>query len=100
MAIRLKIDNKLLKTKIANLAGVKHAVMPEVFKYFHDITPIRTGNARNNTHLSGDEIDANYDYAGKLDEGYSNQAPAGMTEPTKEYAKKITKEWIKRNGAK
>jgi len=100
MTVTLKIDNHLLKAKMANLAQVKHAVTPDIYKFFVDHTPIRTGNARNNTLLQADEIIAAYPYAGRLDEGYSQQAPAGMTAPTEEYAIKITKEWIKKNGAK
>jgi len=45
-------------------------------------TPIRSGNARRSTHKSGNSIDANYAYAQRLEEGYSKQAPKGMTEPT------------------
>lgn len=64
------------------------------FKHFRDVTPVRTGNARRNTRLSGDEIQANYPYAGRLDAGSSSQAPDGMTKPTEkfiqEYIKKQT----------
>lgn len=51
-------------------------------KAFVDNTPIRTGYARRNTVKSGNDIDANYPYAQKLEEGFSRQAPKGMTEPT------------------
>lgn len=51
-------------------------------KAFVDNTPFRTGNARRNTLKSGNDIDANYPYAQRLEEGYSRQAPKGMTEPT------------------
>lgn len=51
-------------------------------KAFVDNTPIRTGYARRNTLKSGNDIDANYPYAQKLEEGFSKQAPKGMTEPT------------------
>lgn len=40
------------------------------------------GNARRKTTLKNNTIDANYPYAKRLDEGYSSQAPDGMTEPT------------------
>ena len=42
----------------------------------------RPGNARRKTILRGNEIQANYPYAQRLEEGYSSQAPNGMTEPT------------------
>lgn len=42
----------------------------------------KPGNARRKTVLQGNEIQANYPYAVRLEEGYSSQAPKGMTEPT------------------
>lgn len=67
----------------------------EAYDYFKRQTPIRSGNARNNTRLQGDEISADYAYAQRLDGGYSSQSPNGMTKPTEkfiqEYIKKQTK---------
>ena len=57
----------------------------EAYDYFKKETPIRSGNARNNTRLMGDEIWADYRYAQRLDEGYSKQAPFGMTKPTEKF---------------
>ncbi len=55
---------------------------------FKQNTPVRSGNARRKTGLRGqDSIVADYPYAQKLDDGYSKQAPQGMTEPTKRYIK-------------
>jgi hypothetical protein len=64
----------------------------EGFKYFRSITPIRSGNARRNTFRNGNEIEANYPYARRLDEGYSPQAREGMTQPTIAHMQ----EWIKK----
>jgi hypothetical protein len=70
----------------------------EAYDYFKGITPIARvngGNARRNTRLSGNEIQADYAYAQRLDDGYSPQAPRGMTKPTEkfiqEYIRKQTK---------
>jgi hypothetical protein len=57
----------------------------EAYDYFKSITPIDTGNARRNTTLQGDEIHANYPYAQSLDNGWSKQAPMGMSQPTEKY---------------
>lgn len=69
------------------------------YKTFVDKTPIgdpnrwktkykpknyKPGNARRKTVLKNNTIDANYPYAKRLEEGYSSQAPKGMTEPTLE----------------
>lgn len=64
----------------------------DAYLIFYKNTPVRSGNARRNTNLKRDEIQANYPYATRLDEGYSKQSPKGMTDPTikwlKEYVKK------------
>jgi hypothetical protein len=44
----------------------------------------KPGNARRKTVLKNNEVQANYPYAQRLNEGYSSQAPNGMTEPTVE----------------
>jgi hypothetical protein len=47
-----------------------------------DNTPKRSGDAKKKTKLKGDTIHANYPYAKRLDEGWSKQAPNGISEPT------------------
>ena len=66
----------------------------EAYQYFRNTTPIRTGNARRNTHLRGDEIRADYAYATRLDDGWSRQAPDGMSAPTT----KFIQEYIRKQG--
>ena len=69
----------------------------EAYQEFVKITPVRTGNAKRNTQLSGKSIHADYQYAQVLDKGRhmtnrgmrgSEQAPRGMTKPTVEFIKK------------
>lgn len=60
----------------------------DAFTFFRAHTPIRTGNARRNTVLKKDTIVGAYPYAQRLDEGYSRQAPDGMSKPTEAYIKK------------
>lgn len=56
------------------------------YRHFKGVTPKRSGNARSKTDYKstsfGGTIEANYPYANRLNEGYSRQAPDGMTEPT------------------
>lgn len=55
----------------------------DAYQDFKKITPIDTGNARRSTDfVSGDSIRGNYDYANRLNSGWSRQAPGGMTDPT------------------
>lgn len=59
------------------------------FEAFKDATPVRSGNAKRNTKLSNNTIEADYSYAGVLDKGRqgkkgSDQAPQGMSKPALE----------------
>jgi len=54
---------------------------------FVRVTPIRTGNAKRSTDLKQNEIQGNYDYANRLNNGWSRQAEQGMTDPTIEYVR-------------
>jgi hypothetical protein len=61
----------------------------ETFNFFVKATPKDTGNARRKTKLvSNKTIEANYPYAKRLDEGWSKQAPIGMSKPTERYIKR------------
>lgn len=59
----------------------------EMHEEFVRVTPIRTGNARRRTDLKNNEIQGNYDYANRLNQGWSRQADKGMTDPTIEFAR-------------
>jgi hypothetical protein len=82
VGIKFSIDNKGTVEHLGNLSKIPKTLIKEAGDYFRDVTPIKTGNARNNTYLGGNVIRAAYPYAGKLDDGYSRQAPKGMVEPT------------------
>ena len=67
----------------------------EAYREFVKQTPIKSGNARRKTKLKGDEIQANYPYAKRLDEGYSKQSPQGMVQPTEAFIRKRMKQILK-----
>lgn len=91
-----KFDMSGLTALLGNAAGVKSRVMKKAYSYFVLSTPIKTGYARRNTRLSKDTIEANYPYATRLDNGYSKQAPKGMSLPTEQEIKRLVDEEIKR----
>ena len=66
-------------------------VPAEAYKYWESQTPVRSGNARRSTSLQGDTINAKYPYAARLNEGYSKQAPQGMSEPTDRFVAALIK---------
>ena len=81
--------NMTTVNKMFDQAEKVAATLPkEALDYFVDSTPIRTGNARRSTKLRGSTIDADYAYAQRLDNGSSQQAPRGMTEPTEKFLQK------------
>ena len=59
-----------------------HKLARVAYEKFKDVTPVDKGNARRNTKLAGNEIVADYAYATRLENGYSDQAPEGMSKPT------------------
>jgi hypothetical protein len=61
------------------------------FTFFVQTTPRKTGNAQNSTDLVGNTIYADYKYAQRLDNGWSKQAPRGMTEPTMKHVQQYIK---------
>jgi hypothetical protein len=70
-----KLKTALSEDKLAKVA----------YDYFKQITPVKSGNARNKTVLNNNEINASYPYAQRLDKGWSKQAPQGMVKPTIDY---------------
>jgi hypothetical protein len=96
VAIKFVIDNKGTMSHLAGLMKIPAQVSKEAGDYFRDITPIRTGNARANTYTTGETIRASYQYASKLDDGSSKQAPKGMTEPTIAFIDKRFKELVEK----
>jgi hypothetical protein len=73
---------KLAEKELGGIAKDAHA-------FFVKQTPIRSGNARKNTNLNNNKIEARYAYADRLDQGYSKQRPDGMIEPTMEHIEKV-----------
>jgi hypothetical protein len=95
----LKVNYTSIIGHFTKVKKTKEKVMPKAYDYFKSITPIRSGNARRNTRLDNkNNIEANYDYASRLDEGWSKQAPKGMTKPTEKKIEELVKAYIKSLG--
>jgi hypothetical protein len=85
---KMTISLKTIQKKLDNLPK-------EAFTEFVKSTPVRSGNAKRKTRLSGNKIVAGYAYAQRLDEGYSKQSPDGMTKPTEDFIEKRMQQIIK-----
>jgi hypothetical protein len=95
VGITIKKDDTKLQLRLKRQQQALEKLPREAVKKFVSLTPKHTGNARNRTNLINNKtIVANYEYASRLDEGYSKQAPQGMIKPfrqwLKEQLKKIT----------
>jgi hypothetical protein len=85
-----KLSNNIDK-RVVKLEKEFDKIVDAAHKKFVEVTPIDTGNAKSKTDLRGNEIQANYDYAVKLQEGASRQAPTGMRDKTIEHIRNIIK---------
>lgn len=95
MALIPKSNN--ISNDVRKLQRKIDAIPRQASVHFKKITPIDTGNARSKTSLQRqDTIVANYPYANRLNEGYSKQAPGGMTKPTIEFIRKSVKKILGR----
>lgn len=83
---KITIDDKITPSSKAKQKQLS-SVPKDAYTFFRAHTPVRTGNARAHTFLRKDTIIGAYPYAQRLDDGYSRQAPDGMSKPTEAYIK-------------
>jgi hypothetical protein len=93
-------DGDVINMFEENIRKLTPKLLDDTYKFFVKATPIRSGNARRNTNLNKQKntIEADYAYAGRLNNGWSKQAPDGMTEPTIEYMKRSVSKHLKGKG--
>ena len=92
ISVDIKLDD--------NIQRMTRQIKRDLAKYpreaeaeFKSLTPVRSGNARRRTNLKGnDKIVADYAYAERLDDGYSHQAPRGMTVPFERWVRAKVKQ--------
>lgn len=86
ISIDIKIDDKITPSTRREIRELQQYPARAEQK-FKALTPRRTGNARSRTTLKNQTIEANYPYAERLDQGWSTQAPQGMTVPFDRWVK-------------
>lgn len=92
MSLKIQGIDKL-SSKFKKVGTKLNNVPNDAYVFFVKQTPVRSGNARRNTKLQNKtEIQANYPYAQRLDQGYSKQSPKGMVQPTIDFIRKRVKE--------
>ena len=97
---KFKIDKRAVDKLFSQLEDLPSTVMEEGGEYFKSITPIDQGNAQNRTRTNAKAknpvIKAKYGYAARLDEGWSKQAPKGMSKPTEDKLDQLVDKYISR----
>lgn len=92
----IKINARQFKKLVTDLEDMSISVMQTLYPFYVNKTPIRSGNARNRTKLNKTTINSKYGYAGKLDSGWSKQAPKGFTDPSIDQLEDLIENYIKR----
>jgi hypothetical protein len=82
--VSVGVDDKMTG-QIDSIKRQLQRVPADGHKEFVKLTPIDRGNARRSTTLQGDQIQANYPYATRLDRGWSKQAPNGIVKPWEQW---------------
>ena len=98
MAKGFKLNQQDLKRLQKNIDDAIATSMQDTFNYYKRETPKKGGNARNKTKFnkSRNSINSNYDYAGRLDSGWSKQSPKGFTKPSLDFLEKTIIKKFKR----
>jgi len=78
----LKVNSSVFEKRMKKLSGLPKFLLADALRLTKENTPVASGNARNKTTIKGNKVVSDYAYAGRLDDGYSKQAPQGFTKPT------------------
>ena len=87
----VRLDKDTITPSIAKIKAALQRLPKAAFEDWVKTTPIASGNARRKTRLNQNTIEAAYPYAQRLDEGYSKQAPKGMSEPVQKFIEREMK---------
>lgn len=94
---RVNISQNLITPALKRIQQDLQNLPKEVYQEFVSVTPKKTGNARAKTRLANNrKIQAQYPYASRLDQGWSKQAPEGMSKPTREFMKSRVRQILRK----
>ena len=92
----MKVDARIFNKRMKELSKLPEHLLDEALDLVKEYTPKDSGYAQRNVKRKGNSIVADYPYAGRLDDGYSRQAPNGFTEPTIEQLHKETNNFVRK----
>ncbi len=93
----LKVDNRAVLKALKKLTDMPQEVMTDAYPFLKGKTPKDKGNARSKTRYKKRDLSirSEYGYAGRLDDGWSKQAPRGFTDPTIKEIDKLIDQYIR-----
>jgi len=94
--MKVRVDARIFDKRMKELSELPEHLVDEALELTKQNTPAQSGHARDNTVKRGNSIVSNYAYAGRLDQGYSKQAPRGFTKPTIEQLRKETDNFVRK----
>ena len=94
--MNLTINAKGFEKRMKKLSALPEHLLGEALELVKENTPKQSGNARDNTKRKGNQIVSDYAYAGRLDDGYSKQAPKGFTKPTIEQLEREADKFVRK----
>ena len=92
----VKLTRNTMTASLARIESQLQTLPQEAYEYWISQTPVKTGNARKQTRLVRNTIQAGYPYAQALDQGRSRQSPDGMSRPTNRYIRDRVKQKIRK----
>jgi len=90
------INRQLFDKRMEKLQELPQKVVDETYPFYKKTTPKKGGNARDKTRQNKLQIKSEYGYAGRLDEGWSKQAPKGFTSPSIDFMERMFKKLLGR----
>jgi len=92
----IKLVNNGITSSIRRIQSELDKLPQQTYDFWVKGTPKKSGNARRSTVLKGNEIQARYAYAERLDQGWSKQAPDGMSKPTEKFIERRLKQIMRK----
>lgn len=83
MPNRVTFDTKDFRALVAKMEDLPNKTMAATLPEYQKATPVKSGYARSHTvQQNKTTLLSDYAYAGRLEDGWSKQAPSGMTNQT------------------
>lgn len=88
----------IVKNRYSLSPAIWEDICNDLLNFVQDITPVDTGYCQEHWEMDVSDTDATFynsaEYASFLDDGWSNQAPAGMSGPAKDEFNNLVAQYV------